>query len=49
MAQYSHPEPYLSIEELAGPYRDTKDPVARNRWAITGTPSGSRPIGSRPR
>lgn len=32
MARCIHLEPHLSADELAGRYRDTKDPVERSRW-----------------
>jgi transposase len=32
MARHIHLEPRLSADELAGRYRNTKDPVERSRW-----------------
>jgi Homeodomain-like domain-containing protein len=32
MARYIHLEPHLSVDELVGRCRGTKDPVERSRW-----------------
>jgi hypothetical protein len=32
MARSIHLKPYLSVDELAGRYRGTKDPVERSHW-----------------
>jgi transposase len=32
MPRYIHLEPHLSVDELVGRYRGTKDPVERSRW-----------------
>ena len=34
MACYIHLEPHLSVDELAGRSRSTKDPVERSRWQL---------------